>query len=425
MSKSRHTLLCLSLITIWLTFAGALPAMTLGSNLWSIKWSAPDDCFQNVKSVSGDNPWNPQFLADIRHYCALRFMDWGETNNSKVSKWSERARKDDPVQAPVAYEWMIDLCNRKQADMWVCVPHLAVNHALGDAPADYALRLAILVKTGVDMGEVNLMPLLDKLSKMNADALVAAGGVRTTPPLDSKLKLYIEYSNETWNGQFKQSHYCAAEGTALKLDESGKTDAKGVSWTAGFRYQAWAALRLFRATDLVFGADSPRVVKVVASQASSPGVTTQHMTVLKNPKFNPWGIKATAVAVAPYFGRKVAGDDPDAVAKLREEIKSSAQNSAQHYKIAHENGLSLISYEGGQHIITKAAAINADPAMFGLYQEYLREMSKYYDVFIHYAHVGKRSDRGAWGALEKTGQDLATAPKMRALVEFAAANNHR
>lgn len=412
-------------VLLWLGSVAASHGMGLGSNFWDLRWHSADDCFKDVKAVAGENPWNPQFLEDLKIYNTLRFMDWDSTNGSERSKWTERVRKDAPKQTTVAYEWMIDLCNRMQTDMWVCIPHQTVNRNQGNAPADYALRLAVLIRTGVDMGEVDLAPLLDKLAKMDADALIAAGGVRTSEPLNPKLKVYFEYSNETWNGQFKQSHYCAAEGTALNLHDGGKVDDKGVSWTAGFRFHAWAALRVFRAADLVFGADNPRVVKVFASHIANSFVTSQHMTVLKDPRWNPWGVKANAVAVAPYFGHKVSGDDPDVVAKLREAIAQVGASSAKHLAITKENGLSLITYEGGQHVIKKAAAINASPAMYDLYKEYLAEMSKYYTEFVHYAHVGKRGDKGAWGAMEKTGQDLANAPKMRALVEFSKANNHR
>jgi hypothetical protein len=45
-------------------------------------------------------------------------------------------------------------------------------------------------------------------------------------------------------------------------------------------------------------------------------------------------------------------------------------------------------------------------------------MSKYYDCFYHYAHVGRCGDKGAWGCIERTGQPLAEAPKYRALAEW-------
>lgn len=385
--------------------------MELGANFWNLGWHKASDCFQDVNRVTGDNPWNPQFLKELAPYRSLRFMDWDQTNGSQRQRWSQRNPKSAPKQNPAAYEWMIDLCNRVQADLWVTLPHRSITHISTNAPSDYALRLCLLVKTGIDMGEANLGPVEQKLSAMSAEDLIGLGGVRTSQPLRPDLKLYLEYSNETWNGIFKQSHYCCDEGLALNLHTN--------RWTAGFRYHAWAAIRLFRAADLVFGADSPRVVKVLAGFTSNPWVAQQHLQVLADPRWNPWGVRASAIATAPYFGHQVQGDAPDAVEQLRSAIQRSAGQSERHQQIADRAGLKLIAYEGGQHVTKKAAAINRHPEMFTLYQEYLRAMSRYFSHFSHYNHVGQAGDRGAWGAIEFTGQPIAQAHKYRALVEWA------
>jgi hypothetical protein len=386
-------------------------AMELGTNFWNIGWHKSNDCFADWQKVQGDSPWNPRFLQDIAIYKSLRFMDWDNTNNSTRARWTERNRKENPRQNPVAYEWMIDLCNRMNADMWATVPHLTINHTMADEPSDYGLRLCLLVRTGVDLEQVALTPLLARLSAMTAAELIEAGGVKTCEPLKPELKLYLEYSNETWNGAFKQSHYCCDEGQALGLDKN--------RWTAGFRFHAWAAIRLFRAADLVFGTDSPRVVKVLATQSSNAWIAGQHQQVMKDVKLNPWGTKANAIATAPYFGHKVSGDAAEAAEQLRAAIRKSAEESARHRKIADDTGLKLIAYEGGQHVLRKAQDINRNPVMFDLYQEYLREMSKYFEHFSHYCHVGRWGDGGAWGAMEFTGQPLAEAHKYRALAELA------
>ena len=388
-----------------------LMAMDLGTNFWNLGWHKPSDCFRDVRNVTEDDPWNPQFLKEIAIYSSFRFMDWDVTNNSQRRTWPERTPKDATKQIPVAYEWMIDLCNRMDADMWVTIPHLTITAQSGDVPADYALRLCVLVKTGVDMGTVDLVPMLDRLGAMDASALIKAGGVRTSDPLDADLKLYVEYSNETWNGMFKQSHFCCDQGLALGLHKD--------RWTAGFRYHAWAAIRLFRAADLVFGADSPRVIKVLATQSSNAWVAGQHQLVMQNPKLNPWQVQADAIATAPYFGHKVEGDAPDTVEQLRAAIAKSADQSARHKAIADRHGLTLMAYEGGQHITKEARAINRHPVMYDLYQEYLRAMAPYYSHFSHYCHVGQAGDRGAWGCIEYTGQPLAEAHKYRALVEWS------
>jgi hypothetical protein len=385
--------------------------MDLGTNFWNLGWHKAGDCFKDVKNVSGDDPWNPQFLKDIAIFKSLRFMDWDNTNGSVREKWSERPQKTAPKQNPVAYEWMIDLCNRNNSDMWVTIPHRTITRATADRPCDYALRLCILVKTGVDMKEVDLTPMLDRLAAMTPQQFVAAGGAKTCEPLKPNLRLYVEYSNETWNGMFKQSHYCCEEGTALGLDKN--------EWTAGFRYHAWAVIRLFRAADLVFGENSPRIVKVLATHTANSWVTQQHVAVMADPKYNPWKVKANAIATAPYFGHKVDGAAADAVEQLREAIRKSSEDSAKQKKVADGAGLLLVAYEGGQHVTKKAKDINRNPAMHDLYAEYLKEMSKHFTHFSHYDHVGGWGDGGAWGSMEFTGQPLAEAHKYRALVEWA------
>jgi hypothetical protein len=391
---------------------GRANGMDLGTNFWNPGWHKASDCFKDVKNVTGDNPWNPRFLEEIAVFKSFRFMDWDNANGSARETWSERPRRDTPKQNPVAYEWMIDLCNRMDANLWVTIPHRTVSRATGDRPCDYALRLCLLIKTGVDVGTIDLAPFEDKLAGLSAEDLVRAGGVRTCDPLKPARALYVEYSNETWNGAFKQSHYCCDEGEALTLDSKNR-------WTAGFRFHAWAAIRLFRAADRVFGADSKRVVRVLATQSGNAWIAGQHLGVLRDPAFNPWGVKADAIATAPYFGHQVQGDAPDAVEQLRQAIRKSAEQSARHRKIADEAGLKLIAYEGGQHVTKQAKAINQDPAMHDLYLEYLREMAKFYSHFSHYCHVGRAGDGGAWGAIEYTGQPITEAPKYRALAAWA------
>ncbi|MCU0780265.1 MAG: hypothetical protein MUF04_04080, partial [Akkermansiaceae bacterium] len=383
MKRQASVFLWLAAVAFGLTTHAAEPksAMELGTNFWNPSWQRPDDCFRDVNNVTGDSPWNPQFLREIAVFRSFRFMDWDHTNGSTREKWTERPKKTDAKQSPVAYEWMVDLCNRSGADLWLTVPHRTVNHAMADRPSDYALRLCLLVKTGVDMGEVDLTPLLGRISGMTAGDLIKAGGVRTGEPLHSNCRLYIEYSNETWNGAFKQSHYCCDEGLALKLDEN--------RWTAGFRFHAWAAIRVFRAADLVFGPDSPRLVKVLATQSANPWIAGQHVKILPDPKHNPWKVKASAIAIAPYFGHGLDGAALDIVGQLTAAIHKSAEQAAKHRQLADAAGLKLIAYEGGQHVTKNARAINTNPRMYDLYQRYLAAMSAHIGHFSHYCHAGR------------------------------------
>jgi hypothetical protein len=120
-----------ALLIGWLTITSCSASceMAIGTNFWDVglggEANAPfiDGC----KNVSGDNPWKPAFLDEIRIFMTFRFMDWGKTNNAVEAhggktRWEDRVKKSDAVQRPMADEWTIDLCNRTQRDMWLWYP---------------------------------------------------------------------------------------------------------------------------------------------------------------------------------------------------------------------------------------------------------------------------------------------------------------
>jgi hypothetical protein len=129
----------MTLSTALLVWLLSLPAaaMELGGNFWNLGWHKSSDCFQDFKNVADDSPWNPQFLKEIALYRSLRFMDWDNTNGSEREHWSQRPQKSAAKQNPIAYEWMIDLCNRNHADLWVTSNTLVT--PLSEAPKYRAL----------------------------------------------------------------------------------------------------------------------------------------------------------------------------------------------------------------------------------------------------------------------------------------------
>lgn len=103
--------------------------------------------------------------------------------------------------------------------------------------------------------------------------------------------------------------------------------------------------------------------------------------------------------------------------------------------VAHERGVELIAYEGGQHLAgvgtsadnTKLNrlfdAANRDRRMHALY---LRLLERWRELggalFVHYLNCGSYSKWGRWGALETPDQDFRRAPKYAALLEFSERN---
>jgi hypothetical protein len=267
---------------------------------------------------------------------------------------------------------MIDLANRLGRDMWVNVPHLA--------DADYAFQLATLVNARLNPG----------------------------------LKVYVEWSNETWNGAFSQTQYAYDQGNALGLDSD--------PWSAAFKYHVYAAVRVFEQFDRVFGAGSPRLVKVLAGQSPNTWITTTHLAAMADPHINPTGVKADAYAIAPYFGHNVEGSAADAVDRLRQSMREAVGEVKAQHDIVAPAGLTLLAYEGGQHVLSNAQVVNERPEMYQIYQEYLDGVAPYFKLFMHYVHNGSWSSGGAWGAERTVGAPLTESPKLRAIFDWIRAH---
>jgi hypothetical protein len=128
-----------------------------------------------------DQPFHPEFLKRWEKFKVLRFMDLQCTNNSSQVNWSDRATPQMQTQGSesgVALEYLIQLANTLHADPWFCMPHQATD--------DYIRQFAQTIKA----------------------------------QLDPNLKVYVEYSNECWNGIFAQAGYCHDRGKALGLSDN-------------------------------------------------------------------------------------------------------------------------------------------------------------------------------------------------------------
>ena len=92
-----------------------------------------------------------------------------------VSTWSERAKVTDARQSTekgVAWEYVIQLANIMTKDVWINIPHKATD--------DYIRNLGALFK-----------------SQLKPD-----------------LTIYVEYSNEVWNGIFAQADWTLQQAKA-------------------------------------------------------------------------------------------------------------------------------------------------------------------------------------------------------------------
>lgn len=341
-------------------------------------------------------PFHPLFLERLARFKAIRFIDWMRTNGSPVVNWADRATLDSATQATdrgVALEYMIQLANTLQANPWFNMPHAASD--------DYVRRFATMVRD----------------------------------QLNPSLRVYIEYSNETWNVQFGQAAYVQQRGMELGL--------AGDSFTAGLRYHARRAVEIFTIWEQVFGGRN-RLVRVLASQSVNPA-TGQQVMDWQNAYQH-----ADALAIAPYFGGRQGAPEnvastlrmtvdqvlDVALASIRDNNPNGVRwQMTQNRANAISRGLDLIAYEGGQHLVgfngaennEQLAALfiaaNRHPRMRQLYLEYLNQWRMIGGgLFNHWNEVSGYSRFGSWGALEYQNQDPTTAPKYQALMEFIGLN---
>ena len=372
-------------------------AVLMGQNFWAVPWPAADPFQPDAQHVSRPNPWKPGFITEVTPYHIIRFMDWNHTNahygdkegfQVKGTGWMDRKQKDNPDQRLVAYEWQVDACNRTNSHGWFCVPEMAYE--------DYFRRLAILIKTGVDMLEVDLTPYMDRLDSMSAEDFIEAGGRKTGAPLAPHLRAYLEYSNETWLFQSKDMERLGAE--------MGLT---------GSEYHAYKSVRLFHAFDQVFGEDSDRIRTVIAGQAGNWGVGVKRFEPIyaKHPVVNPGLIDGVdAYANATYWG-----ESP-------QKSRRKWENDKEH--IVDRFGLDYYFYEGGNGGAMPQGGQGVgpvkDPAMYEAYQDFFRVLEEVgYSAGCHYMHAGTRE----WACIKPTGigyEKAAEFSKYRALAEYCA-----
>lgn len=343
--------------------------------------------FPGSESTYETQPFNAAFLQLIQPFDTLRFMDWMATNNSTVSTWEERPKPTDATfhEKGVPVEVMVALANLLRVNVWFNMPHLATD--------DYVTRFAEYVRDH----------------------------------LDPALKIYIEYSNETWNGQFSQAYHVIDQGAALGLSAD--------DFQAGFFYHSRRAVEMFGMWEQVFGG-TDRLVRVLASQAGNAWTGEQVIT------FEDAYRKADALAIAPYFSLNVAPEETDAtlalgvdgvIDHLRGPVIGGEVREwlASHVDVLAGTGLQLLAYEGGQHLVGVGGAenndtltlllqtVNRDSRMRDLYLDYFALWNTFGGgLFMHFTDVGPYSQWGSWGALEYLGQEPASAPKYQALLAY-------
>jgi hypothetical protein len=370
----------------------------VGTQEWFIaSWAGTPIFKTDVKwataYVAGDDVWNPQFLAELAGYSTFRHMDTNAVNWSKITSWSQRKAVTDPSNASIyidgsspatttgmAVEWQVDLCNRANVDCWFTHPYL-VND-------DYIRQEAMLIKQKIKPG----------------------------------LKVYIELSNEVWNGSFSAFNQSIQAGQALGLPG-------GNQWYQGIAHEMYRALQMYQIYQDVFGASAmgTQVIRVF-SESGNLDLTTQALTsVYKTTKWNPTSQKIDMMALAPYIGNGTDGADPSVLTKWKAEVDQKV--AGEPIKTAQGQnksaGIPLLGcYEGGMHHLQNANVFAANPQAYDAYTYMLDKFAPQMNGPCNlYTLHGTWGPGGAWGMYNNIGQPLSNAPKARAVKDWI--NSHK
>jgi hypothetical protein len=334
--------------------------------------------------------FHPKFLQKLAPFSVVRFMDWMKTNESKERLWKDRPKPSDVRwRDGVPLEIMVALANRVKVDPWFNIPNAADD--------EYVTKFATYVRDN----------------------------------LDPELKVYVEWSNEVWNGIFPQAEYSTKEGEKLKL---------GKGWEAQYKYHSRRSTEVHKLWEKVFAGKMDRVVRVLGTQVANWGVAEALLN------YGDTKDHVDALAVAPYFGGEYLSPEEgskwenasvDAVIKdlHARSLPRSFEAVKKHAEIAKQYKLDLIAYEGGESFAgiggtenneklnRLADEVGRDPRMKQVYLDYLEGWKKAGGhLFVHFTDVAAPSKHGRWGSLEYLEQPRNQAPKYDALMTFIEKN---
>ncbi|AHM60779.1 hypothetical protein D770_12625 [Flammeovirgaceae bacterium 311] len=353
--------------------------------------------------------FRPEIVNDYASLKAFRFMDWMKVNNSTISRWEEYPADNALLQTEnVSINYMIALANQTGMDAWFCAPLLADD--------DFLRQLA----------------------------------VRLRDELNPDLRVYIELSNEVWNGSFAATGQAAA-----KARELGLTDNTNNKQAAGI-YYGYRTAQMENLFEEVFGmaATKPALTTVVSWQA----VDTWSFENMVIPGYRiVMGSSAApeAVAIAPYFGGSIgsAANEAEVVTWSSDMIldqllyntygdritgssitvAQSINNMATYKTVLDKyNVPEFLAYEGGQHMVAAnnnstlvalLADANRNRKMFDAYMAYFdawRDLGG--DLFATFASTSTYGRSGSWGWKERPSQTREQAPKYDAILTWNSNN---
>ncbi len=287
----------------------------------------------------GINPtqeFTNSLLQDLQPFSLIRMVEWNNTINSTQVNWQDRVTQNYFTACGpngTSYEDIIALANESNKDLWITVPAMATN--------DYVTSLAQLIDQDLNPG----------------------------------LKVYVEYSNETWNtvfGEYSQV-LAAAEKNPLVTETSNAVYAVA-------QQTAFQTRNIGNIFKQVFGSQSSRVIPVLGGWAA---VSAYNQVALQFLQTN-YGAVSNSIAdfaIAPYVLLTSGTDVPGlTMTRLFNSMENYLSTDVSSWLTANESlsktfGVPVISYEAGQGLYPSSSQnptlenqAQNDPGMYTLYK---------------------------------------------------------
>ncbi|MBP9856039.1 MAG: hypothetical protein KBC48_01910 [Candidatus Pacebacteria bacterium] len=349
------------------------------------------------------------FLASIEPFEAIRTMNYQYTNlvwpegntdqrlatlgaDGKMG-WSERPMVnkrrtiDSPFGGPI--EHMVDLANETGIDLWISIPHRAIDDMSADS---YVYNLALYLKNN----------------------------------LDADSNVYLEWSNEVWNcGQFRQCTDNSTWAGAAGLKPRWHTMKKIVEVSNIFR-------TVFGDAAMPGSSSNPRIRPVYADQFANVGEVADVLA---------WGYRTYpqklnhylyGLALAPYYGSDGTGDTGTATQILGGVVNAinGRMNAIMNaggrggtyidfYSMAQSHSLKLLAYEGGTDFgytttngLTKIA-LQYNAGMKDRTLGYLGQWSACGgELFTYYRYSFWTGSKHQWGLTDNPSASISRQPKL-------------
>ncbi len=364
-----------------------------GNIFFNLTASQTGNPVRNIRVIELSNldtyqsqPFRQGFLDKCAEFNTLRFMDWVQTNGSRQVEWTDRTLPNYYSQAEspnggLAYEYIIQVANQLDKNIWVCIPHQA-----NDA---YIAQMAAMFRDGLEPG----------------------------------IKVYIEYSNEVWNWIFPQANWVAENGP------------QNISYPRRYTERATHAFDLWMT---VWGSQNIRLQRVLGTQNGYDWITEEILAHANPDQYD-------FISPSWYVGLDHGPNgNPNlqalGAAATPEDVLENANNAflgfyphwEMVYRTAKLYGKKVVNYEGGQHFtdfsippyIQSMYDAQVHPGMYTLYNRMLDSLRRLgSELPMAFVLTGPwQSQFGSWGHIfdDDDAAPWNDRPKFQVLIDQMA-----